>query len=49
MCRFEVASNSHSVVGFEYFARSEPCVGRILLDKLSLVIIITDKVFEVDR
>lgn len=31
VCCLEITTNGHSVVGFEYFAGSQPRVGRILL------------------
>jgi hypothetical protein len=48
VCGFEVAGDGHAVVGFEYFAGSEPGVGRVLLGQFLLVVVVADEAFEVD-
>ena len=49
MCSFQIVCYCHAVVGLEYFARSQPCVLRIVFCQLVLVIIITDELFKVQR
>jgi hypothetical protein len=48
MCPANVLSDCHAVVGLEYLAGSEPCVFRVLFDKLSLVIIEADQLLEIN-
>lgn len=49
VCSFEISSDGHTIVRFKYLTGCQPSIGRILLYKLSLVIVIPDKRFEVDR
>lgn len=48
VCSFEIASDGHSVVGFKDLAGSEPCIGRVFLAELFLVVIVSNEVFEID-
>lgn len=45
----KIRSDGHAIVRLEDFARSQPCIGRVLFSQLALVIIIAYEFFEVER